>query len=103
MLQRLLLTFALIFLFGLGQQGALTHAVGHIADLQQHDPQHDKSNHGTVCDKCMAYAELGSAIGSTTFSPPAVLPSSPPVTSSATQVGSLPEYPYSARAPPTLA
>lgn len=104
MLQRLLLVFSLIFLFGLGQQGALTHAIGHLSDVQQHDqPQQDKSHHSPACDKCVVYAELGNTVSSTVF----LLPSLPQtfrlVATPAIHAGSVSRQPYSARAPPVLA
>lgn len=102
MLHRLLLTIALIFLFGLGQQGALTHAVGHLADSQQNRPQ-DKSHHAPACDKCVVYAEISSAHGATIFALPRnnnthVLHESP-----LARTDSIPHFSYAARAPPILA
>ena len=101
MLRRLLLTFTLALLFGLGQQGAATHAISHLADYQQ-DQQQDKSSH-IPCDKCVVYASLASAVASPIFAlPPAthIHTASPNQTQRAESATHLP---YSARAPPALA
>jgi hypothetical protein len=64
MLRRLLLILSLIFLFGLGQQGAAVHAISHLADGQQRESQQDKkAHHLSFCDKCVAYAALDSVAG----------------------------------------
>jgi len=60
---RLLLVFALLF----SQLGGLTHGISHaLADPAQRSDQslpHDKH-----CDLCAAYAQIGSAIGSSSIS-----------------------------------
>lgn len=103
MLRRLLLTLTLALLFGLGQQGAATHAFSHLADAQQHDRQQDKSHHSSSCDKCVVYAELGSAIGSTPFTLPPVPQSFKIDRATVLHSRSVLYQPYSARAPPALA
>lgn len=103
MLRRLLFTFVLIFLFGFGQQAALTHAVGHIADLQQHDPSPEKSHHAPACDKCVSYAELGHVLGSTAFSLPDIASVFQTHATPVIHAGFVSCSPYSARAPPALA
>lgn len=102
MLRRLFLTFTLALLFGLGQQGAVTHAFSHLADAQQHDRQQDQSHHSSTCDKCVVYAELGSAIGSTPLTLPVATPSFKPHPATAFTSRPVLYQPYSARAPPTL-
>ncbi len=103
MLRRLFLTLTLALLFGLGQQGALVHAVGHLADLQQHDRQQDKSHHNSVCDKCVVYAELGSAVGSASFDLPTASSSPVSILTCTLRSRSILHQPYTARAPPLLA
>jgi hypothetical protein len=103
MLHRLFLSFTLALLFGLAQQGAAVHAISHLADWQQGQQQPDKSQHGSVCDKCVVYAELGSALGTQHATLPApkhgyqlhdwLMP----------RAGNSSSHPYSARAPPSLA
>jgi hypothetical protein len=60
---RLLLIFALLF----AQMGGLAHGISHIpAEKSQGSEQslpHDK-----YCDQCAAYAQIGSAIGSSSIS-----------------------------------
>lgn len=103
MLRRLFLIFTLALLFGLGQQGAVTHAFSHLADAQQQNRQQDKSHHSSTCDKCVVYAALGSAIGNSTFVLPVIPhifhPHAPTVVRGKTSL----HQPYSARAPPVLA
>ena len=103
MLRRLFLSFTLALLFAFGQQGAAVHAISHFADWQQDRKQPDKNQHQSPCDKCVVYAELGSAVGTQQFVLPAqehdcerhdwlLLPA-----------GDSSSHPYSARAPPALA
>lgn len=102
MLRRLLLTLTLALLFGLGQQGAAVHAISHLAESQQKQPQ-DKSSHAPLCDKCVVYAELASAVAGSIF---ALLPATQAYTASIGQslrAESAPHFPYAARAPPVLA
>jgi hypothetical protein len=59
---RLLLIFALLF----AQAGSMAHGISHIlADKSQGSEQslpHDK-----YCDQCAAYAQIGSAVGSSSI------------------------------------
>jgi hypothetical protein len=56
----LLFVFALLF----AQQGALTHSIAHTLEEQTQDQSlpHDKH-----CDLCATYAQVGSAIGSSSI------------------------------------
>jgi len=59
LLTRLLLIFALLFV----QLGSLTHGISHMLDNR--GKQSDQSlPHDKHCDLCVAYAHIGSAIGS---------------------------------------
>ncbi|HEX5538154.1 MAG TPA: hypothetical protein VFX01_00070 [Methylophilaceae bacterium] len=70
MFRRLTLSFALILLFAFGQQGAAVHEISHYANLVPGSQQQDKAPHGSsVCDKCLVYGSLASAIHVTYFSP----------------------------------
>ncbi|MDD2701501.1 MAG: hypothetical protein PHH36_09710 [Sideroxydans sp.] len=53
--QPLLLALALLFV----QQGAVTHAIAHILTEQSQD---QSLPHDTQCGKCLAYAQIGSAV-----------------------------------------
>lgn len=65
MIHRLLLILSLVAMFGLGQQGVAAHAISHLADGQNESQQHDKQlPHSQSCEKCVVYAELGSAVAS---------------------------------------
>lgn len=93
------LAFALLF----AQQGAALHALSHLADSVPAQSQQGKHlPHSPACDKCVAYAGIGSAA-----------PSSPPMfaTQEATAIlaavlfllfFSAPLYSYFSRAPPRL-
>ncbi|MFA6178004.1 MAG: hypothetical protein WC696_00145 [Candidatus Methylopumilus sp.] len=70
MLRRLILSFSLIFLFALGQQGAVLHEISHYADINPSSQQQDKAPHSSVCDKCLSYGELASALSVSYFAPP---------------------------------
>ncbi len=102
MLRRLLLTLTLALLFGLGQQGAATHAISHLADWQQ-DQQQDKSSHAPACDKCVVYAELASAVASPIFALPPATHTLTAAPDQSFRTGSALYFPYAARAPPVLA
>jgi hypothetical protein len=63
MLRRLILIVSLITAFGLGQQGAAVHAISHLADAQGESQQHKHAPLSHACEKCVVYAQLGSAVG----------------------------------------
>jgi hypothetical protein len=103
MLRRLFLSFTLALLFGLGQQGAAVHAISHFADWQKAQQQPDKSQHGSVCDKCVVYAELGSAVGTQHATLPVPEHGYQCCDCLRPSAGNSSSDPYSARAPPSLA
>ncbi|HQR50455.1 MAG TPA: hypothetical protein PKW44_02315 [Methylophilaceae bacterium] len=103
MMRRIFLVFTLALLFGLGQQGAAVHAVSHLADWQQSQQQPDKGQHKSTCDKCVAYAQLGGAVGSQHVLLLAPEHSYHRHTPRAVHAGFSSSHPYSARAPPSLA
>ena len=60
---RLLLIFALLF----AQMGGLAHGISHI--LAEQSQGSDQSlPHDKYCDQCAAYAQIGSAVGSSSIS-----------------------------------
>ena len=60
----LLLALALLF----AQQGAALHALSHLADgVPEHSQQEKHLPHSPACDKCVAYAGVGSAAFSAPF------------------------------------
>ena len=107
MLRRLFLTFALAFLFTLGQQGAVLHEISHYSEytgsLAPKSQQPDKSSHGTVCDKCISYGELASALAVHFTAPPVLLAIFEPGYFTSKHSPSRTYLAYSARAPPALA
>jgi len=60
---RLLLIFALLF----AQMGGLAHGVSHILADKSHGSEQSLP-HDKYCDQCAAYAQIGSAVGSSTIS-----------------------------------
>ncbi len=105
MLPRLILTFALALVFGLGQMGAALHEISHYADLSsasQHQKQ-DQAPHSDVCGQCLSYSNLANALGVSYFTPPALAAGFELALFSASSHDSLALAPYSARAPPYLA
>lgn len=63
LISRFLLIFALLF----AQLGGMVHGISHVlADPAQHSDQ--SLQHDKHCDLCVAYAQIGSAIGSTGIS-----------------------------------
>ena len=103
MLRRLIFIFTLALLFGLGQQGAVVHEISHYADLSPLSQQQDKSSHTSVCDKCVVYGELASALGVAYFAPVLLAGTFDTTQYHAGTQHNSPLYAYSARAPPVLA
>ena len=60
---RLLLIFALLF----AQMGSLAHGISHIL-AEQSQGSEQSLPHDKYCDQCAAYAQIGSAIGSSSIS-----------------------------------
>lgn len=92
----------LALLVGLGQQGAAVHAFSHLADNPASQHQPDKSPHGSTCDKCIAYAALGSALGSRQPAPPLLQPLDIWHVFELAERTALASHPYRARAPPAF-
>jgi hypothetical protein len=71
-LARLLLPLLCAFSLLFAQQAGAAHTLSHALEEQS---QHNKhAPHSTACEKCAAYAQLGSALspGSIGFSPPQI-------------------------------
>lgn len=95
----LLLAFALLF----AQQGAAMHALSHLTEpLPSHSQQDKQLPHSPACEKCVAYAGVGSAVAASglSLSAPAVAAEHLQCESS----GRLPQpvRRYHSRAPPFL-
>lgn len=100
-LKRVILQFALILAWVLGQQGALLHSVSHLpgnppVQQEKHVPD------SKACDKCITYAKLGGALQATpnVFEPVAF--EAAPVSASTDFLSSALIPAFSARAPPAL-
>ena len=66
---RLLLIFALL----LTQLGGLTHGISHAMEGRSQSPEQSRNSDQSLpndkhCDTCLAYAQIGSAVGSTSVS-----------------------------------
>lgn len=54
----------LALLLAVAQIGAFTHEVGHVADdLAQHRKHDKQAPQGKVCEQCIAFGQIGGAIG----------------------------------------
>lgn len=103
MLRRLILTFALALLFGLGQQGVIVHEISHYADLVPQSQKQDKAPHSPVCEQCLSHSALANALDTGELS--LVLLNSVHeaiLQANASTHSNLPLHAYSARAPPIL-
>ena len=105
MLRRFLLSISLVFLFALGQQGAVLHEISHYSDISQNSqrPSNKAPHSSSVCDKCISYGELASALAVSAFATPLLAAGYVAIAynSDSHSVATLPSY--SARAPPLLA
>ncbi|MFN3398354.1 MAG: hypothetical protein ACK4ZS_07450 [Sulfurimicrobium sp.] len=72
---RLLLFLLLAFALLLAQQGAAMHALSHLAEpLPSHSQQDKHLPHSPACEKCVAYAGVGSAVAASGLAlPPAAM------------------------------
>jgi len=96
------LIFALLF----AQQGAVLHALSHLSEpvpAQSQQQQDKQLPHSPVCDKCLAYSSVGSALHSAPplFHAPGMLSVQTSVPSAGFFTPAL--FPYASRAPPDLA
>lgn len=95
----LLLAFALLF----AQQGAAIHALSHLSEpLSSTSPQDKHLPHSSPCDKCVAYAGIGSAVAASELLIPSVTAHLLPVAAIQPTLLSQPARPYQARAPPAF-
>jgi len=100
---RLILSIWLVFALLFAQHGAALHALSHFADNAPNSSQQNKHlPHSPACDKCMAYADIGSAAASSPpiFAAPETL--FIPVAVLSLLFPSSPLYSYRSRAPPRL-
>ena len=105
MLRRLMLTFALALVFGLGQMGAIVHEISHYADLSpaSQKQKQDQAPHSEVCGQCLSYSSLANALGVGYFTPPTLSVAFEAIVFKTSSHHSPALTPYSARAPPQLA
>ncbi len=102
MLHRLILSITLAILFAFGQQSAVVHEISHFADISGDlsSQQQKKVPHTPVCEKCLSFGELGSALSVHYFSPAIVASTHETVIFSSKHRNSVALLHYSARAPP---
>ncbi|HEX5538807.1 MAG TPA: hypothetical protein VFX01_03370 [Methylophilaceae bacterium] len=104
MFRRFALSFSLILLFAFGQQGGAVHEISHFANLVPGSQQQDKAPHSSsVCDKCLVYGSLASAIHVAYFSPALLANQFETTQFQATALRVATADAYLARAPPVLA
>ena len=101
--RRIIFHFWLAFLLLFAQGGATAHAISHFADRAPVQSQNDKQlPHSSVCDKCVVYAEVGSAVlAKALFFSPAQHDVAPALHLHEVLI-SASHYAYSSRAPPRL-
>ncbi|MBU0592824.1 MAG: hypothetical protein KKH74_03700 [Gammaproteobacteria bacterium] len=95
----LLLAFALLFV----QQGAAIHALSHLAEsLPSHSQQDKQLPHSPACDKCVVYANIGTALASSALLIPAAVAKISHLAITLPALLPQPVRLYHARAPPSL-
>lgn len=111
---QLIAIFALIFLFGLAQQGSVAHEISHLSDYtkqsqsnkssnnQPSNNQQDKSTHSNLCEKCLSFSQLSGAMASSYFVAPIFSNHFIDFTDVRPSVQSRFSLHYGARAPPQL-
>ena len=72
MLKRTIIIFLLPLLFIFSQQVAITHEISHYGESAPLTQSKDSSKHSSVCDKCVAYGEMASALDSPSFHIPVI-------------------------------
>lgn len=91
-------------MFGLGQQGAVVHEISHYTDeVNPSSQQQDKAPHSQLCEKCLSYSGMASALGVSHYAPPALATRFESFTYRSSNHLSRTSAAYSARAPPILA
>jgi hypothetical protein len=101
MLRRLILSFTLALVFGLGQMGAAVHEISHYADLSPTSQK--QAPHSEVCNQCLSYSNLANALDVGHCTPPTLAAGFEAAFFNASSHQSPALTPYSARAPPQLA
>lgn len=67
MLKRTFMTFLLPLLFLFAQHGAVTHEISHYSEQAPLTQQKQQTPHSPICDKCVAYGEMASALDAPSF------------------------------------
>ena len=101
MLRQLFFILTLSFLFGLGQQGAATHAIAHLGEWQEQ--QKDQAPHNPQCEECVIYASLASALTGQELVVAVIAQLFLPHTAESLSTSSSSVFPCFAGAPPVLA
>jgi len=70
MLKRTFMVFLLPLLFLFAQHGAVTHEISHYSEQAPLTQQKQQSPHSPICDKCVAYGEMASALDAPSFHVP---------------------------------
>lgn len=72
MLKRNFINFVLPLLFLFAQHGAVTHEISHYSEQAPLTQQKKQTPHSPICDKCIAYGEMASALDAPIFHIPVV-------------------------------
>jgi len=102
--RRLFFHALLAMLLLLAQQGAALHALSHLTEIvPAHSGQDKNLPHSPVCDKCIAYAEIGGGVHSAPLVFHGVDTHFAPSPAACSEPSSRTLRAYSSRAPPSLA
>ena len=96
-IQHVLLSLLLL----LSQQMGVAHAVSHLSDVRQQTSQNKQLPVEQMCEQCLAYAQIGSALTSAAVLPVVQIAASVVVDGATAQYFSLRTvYAFQSRAPP---
>jgi hypothetical protein len=63
MLHKLILSLTFAFLLGISQQGALTHQIAHLADIDSHS-EHQAPGQAGDCEQCLSNSHFANSVTS---------------------------------------
>ncbi|MEY3650847.1 MAG: hypothetical protein RLZZ351_212 [Pseudomonadota bacterium] len=72
MFKRTFMSFLLPLLFLFAQHSAVTHEITHYSEQAPLTQQKQQAPHSLICDKCVAYGEMASALDSPSFHIPVI-------------------------------
>ncbi len=101
MYARLFARFLLVFAMLFAQAGSLAHGISHVL-TEKTQGSEQSLPHDKYCDQCEAYAQIGGAVGSSSFTIPQSSDAATLHFTPSTQFTSRVFVAFAARAPPHL-